>query len=136
MKSTVKLPDNHRRSLSVAAQFVERTLDEMEELLRSRGRSRLTSKVQAAFSDEERIRLLAALAQMRQANAEMVRALGLEASPYREDRVITAKRTYLWTILVDSKSKGLRGFGQLAPELAEVVDHHVNRLLELLEEIS
>lgn len=108
----------------------------MEELLRSHGQAGLTSKVQTMYSEEERSRVLGAIGRMREANADMVHALKLEASHYREDRVITAKRTHLWTVLVDSKPKGLRGFGELNPNAAEAVDAYVNRLLEMLEEIS
>jgi hypothetical protein len=136
MRNAVLLPDNHRRSLSVAAQFVERTLDEMEELLRSPGKLKLTSSVQPVYSAGDRDRLLAAIQRMREANTEMVRDLGLESSQFREDRVITSKQAHLWTILVDSKAAGLKGFGQLTSEQAQAVDDHVDTLLSLLNEIS
>jgi hypothetical protein len=136
MKDKVKLPENHRRGLSVTAQMVDQTLNEMEELLRSRGNGKLTSRVKTTYSEEERARLLGAISQMRQANAEMFQALSLEPSHYTEDHIMAAKNSHLWTILVDSKTSGLKGFGELSPELADAVDSHVNRLLELLKELS
>jgi hypothetical protein len=136
VKSKIKLPDNHRRGLSVTAQMVEQTLDEMEALLRSRGNGKLTSKIESTYSENDRQRLLIAISEMRQANAEMFRELNLEPSHYTEDHIITAKNTHMWTILVDSTSQGLRGFGDLSPAMIEAVDLHIKRLLRLLKEIS
>jgi len=133
VKGKIRLPDNHRRSLSVTARMVEQTLEEMEELLRNRGEGRLTSKIEPTYSEPERARLLAAISEMRQANAEMFQTLSLEPSRYAEDHIITAKNAHLWTILVDSKSRRLKGLGELPADLARTVDVHVNRLLELLK---
>jgi hypothetical protein len=116
--------------------MVEQTLDEMEELLLSRRGGKLTSRIETSYSEEERARLSTAISEMRRANAEMFLALGLEASHYTEDRIMSAKNAHLWTILVDSKSRGMKGFGELPPELAHAVDFHVSRLLELLKELS
>ena len=113
--------------------MVEQTLEEMEELLRNRGEGRLTSKIEPTYSEPERARLLAAISEMRQANAEMFQTLSLEPSRYAEDHIITAKNAHLWTILVDSKSRRLKGLGELPADLARTVDVHVNRLLELLK---
>jgi len=130
-----KLPDNHRRGLSVTAQMVEQTLDEMEELLRSRGSGKVTTNIEPGYSESKRARLLTAIAEMRRANTEMFRILDLRRSHYTEDHIMAAKNSHLWTILVDSKSTSLRGFGELPPDLAQVVDSHINRLLELLKEL-
>ena len=49
---------------------------------------------------------------------------------------MAAKGAHLWTILTDSKPKGLRGFGDLPPDVAQSVDKHVSRLLELLHALK
>ena len=116
--------------------MVEQALDEMEELLRSRGNGKLTSTITRTYSDHQRSKLLDAISQMRRANAEMFQALSLQPSHYTEDHIMTAKNSHLWTILVDSKSKGMKGFGELPPELAQAVDSHVDKLLQLLKELG
>lgn len=136
MKGKTKLPDNHRRALSVTAQMVEQSLDEMEDLLRFRGDHKLTVKVKPTYTQEDRERLLEAISRMREANAEMFHALNLEVSPYTEENIITAKNTHMWTVLVDSKAHGLRGFGELPPDLARAVDAHIDKLLELLKDLA
>lgn len=135
MAKAIRLPKNHRRSLSVTARMVEQTLDEMEELLRKRGEGKLTSEVDPTYSEHERARSLAVIAEMRRVNAEMFRTLDLERSRYAEDQVIHAKKTHIWTILVDSRSARLGGYGELTGEVGRAVDTHVDRLLELLKDL-
>jgi (p)ppGpp synthase/HD superfamily hydrolase len=134
VSKTVKLPPNHHRSLSVTAQFVERTLDELELILRSRGIDKLTSKVATSYSEETREELLAAISKMRTANEEMVRTFELQKQVRDEAKILRASIAHLWVILSDSTSKGMRGFGALSPELASEMDEYVNRLLVLLRE--
>ncbi len=135
MRETYSLPDSHRRSLSVTAQMVEESLDELENLLRSRGQGGLTTDVEPTYSEEDRARILAAISKLRGANAGMFRSLGLQPSHYPEDQILNAKRAHLWTILVDSKSGGLKRFGEMSPECALAIDFHVDKLLELLKEL-
>lgn len=78
MSRTIKLPPNHHRGLSVTARTVERTLDELELIRRSRGVEKLTSRITASYSEETRGELLAAIAEMRKANEEMVHTFRLQ----------------------------------------------------------
>ena len=135
MNPKVRLPRNHRRALSVTAQAVEKTLGEMEQTLRSEGEWKVTSKISPIYSAEERYRLLNVIAEMRSVNKTMFIELGLQMSQLTEDRVVEAKKVQLWAILVDSKSKVLRGFGELPAELAQLVDYHISRLLDLVNQL-
>jgi hypothetical protein len=135
LSKTIKLPANHHRSLSVTAQNVEQTLDELEFILRSRGAEYLTSRITATYSEVTREELLVAITKMREANEEMVRTFKLQKHERDEARILRAATSHLWVILSDSTSRGMRGFGDLPPELASEVDNHVNRLMMLLKEI-
>jgi len=135
MGEKTKLPDNFRRGLSVTAQTVERALDEMENILLSTNEKGST-RVLKVYNSEQRTRLLAAVAEMRDANAQMIRILGLESSPRSESRMIGAKTAHLWTVLVDSTAKGLRGFGDLPEEQAQTINFHINTLLQKLKNID
>ena len=135
MKDRIELPDPQRRSLEVTANVIETTLGEMEILLRSEGKGLFTKKVEPCYTVEERSRMLGAIAAMQQANMEMILHLGLRSSHISEDRIVSARISHMWTVLCDSTSKGLKGFGGLHPTLARVVDDHVSELLELLKKI-
>lgn len=129
------LPDNHRRVLSVTARMVEQALEDMEVLLRTGRNGRLTEQIEPTYSESERIKLLSAIAKMKELNARMFRTLNLEPSYYTEEQIIVAKKTHLWTVLVDSKPKGMKGFGTLTPEQAHAVDIHIDTLLQALQDI-
>lgn len=135
MSKTTGLPENYRRGLSVTAQTVERALDEMENILLSTNEKGSTG-VLKVYDSEQRTRLLAAVAEMREANAQMIRILGLESSPRSESRIIGAKTAHLWTVLVDSTAKGLRGFGDLPEEQGRTINFHINTLLQKLKNIE
>jgi hypothetical protein len=136
MNKHITLPDNHTRSLSVTASVVERTLNEMENLLRSKGVDALTSKTNVSYSDEQRRHMLKKVDEMRKANEELVRTFGLRRDEHREEQVIKAALSHLWVILVDSTAKGMRGFGHLAPELGREVDARIQKLLNILKDFQ
>jgi len=115
--------------------MVEKALVEIEELLRSGRKGMLTERIEPSYAEPDRRHLLSAIARMRELNAEMFRAFKLEPLQYTEEQMIAATRTHLWTVLVDSKSKGMKGFGALSPEQGEVVDSYIGKLLEALREL-
>jgi hypothetical protein len=134
MTKRPNLPQNHHRVLSSTAHRVEETLDKLETILRSGGVKKLTSTITASYSNEERQRLLHLISKMRRVNEDFVHDFALSKTTSDEARILGASITHLWTILVDSTSKGMRGFGPLAPHLAREVDKHVDRLLAVLDE--
>ena len=129
----MNLPANHRRSLSVTANMVDKTLDELEQLFSSAGVSRGILRIKETYSQEERESFLRAMRRMRRANAEMVQDLGLEPSVLLDMQIFRAKTSYLWRVLIDSQSGAMKGFGELPPDAAVAIDQHVARLLDLLK---
>lgn len=128
------LPENYRRSLSVTAHTVEETLDKLESILRSNGVEKLTSRVTTSYSGDERERLLEIIAKMRKANEEFVRHFALSKTESDEAQILGASIAHLWTILIDSTSRGMRGYGSLPPHLARELNAHIERLLAVLDE--
>jgi len=136
MKTIIRLPSNHQRILSVTAKTVEETADELEPLLRARGIERLMSAVKTSFSEKKRERLLSKIADLRKANEELVHAFQLPRSVVGEEQIVSAALVNLWTILIDSTAKGMKGYGQLEPGVAVDLDMHVHRLLAIIDEIT
>ena len=79
---------------------------------------------------------MAAIAEMRNANEEMVHTFKLQRQEREEAKIFRAAIAHLWVILSDSTAKGMRGFGPLSPELASEVNNHVHRLLDLLKQFE
>ena len=130
------LPENYRRGLSVTAQTVERVLDEMENVLISNDNEKVTARILKTYDAGERARLLKAIAEMREVNGRMVQNLGLEPFRRSESQILGAKAAHLWTVLVDSTAKGLRGFGELSEDHAKRIDFHINSLLQKLKDLG
>ncbi len=130
------LPPNHRRSLSVTANVVEESLEELERILATPGMQGASYRITPSYTAEERQVMLGLIRKVRAANAEMVGALGLEPRAVLESQILRGQLTHLWTVLVDSRSDGMKGFGKLPAPAARAVDHHVNRLLADLQALE
>jgi len=129
------LPASHRRSLSVTARIVEDSLDEIEKVLTKKERSKSSHRVTDSFDDATRVNILAVVGKLREANEEMFRSLRLEPNVLSETQIVRARIVHLWAVLRDSKSKGLRRFGELPPDTAAEVDRNVDSLLGILKEL-
>ena len=134
MRDHVDLPPNHRRSLSATAHLLETALDELESVLRARGSEKLTSCIKTHYGDDDRNRFLRAIEQMRDVNQELVSDLQLSKTESSEKQIVQSRSAYLWTVLRNSTSRGMRGFGELPPDSAREVDRRINQLLNLLEQ--
>jgi hypothetical protein len=134
-KDKPRIPENHRRSLSVTARTIEKSLDEMEELLSRGDVHKLTYTVHSSYTDDERQSILEIIRELRKANEEMVNDLGLRSEERKEVQIIQARVAHLWTILVDSTSRGMKGFGVLSKDHAREVDQHVEKLLNLIQQL-
>ena len=44
--------------------------------------------------------------------------------------------SHIWTLLCDSTPESLRGYGKLSPGQAELLHHHINNLLETVNELQ
>lgn len=130
-----ELPPDHRRSISTTAHIVEKVLNEMEELLRRTNSNSVSTVITDTFSEEQRTQMLAQINAIRNANQALFREFNLKPTVQSEFQILQAQKAYLWTVLRDSKSKKLRGFGKLSPEVASVLDTHIDALLELLDKI-
>lgn len=65
----------------------------------------------------------------------MFRALHLEPNVYSETQIVRSRIVHLWAVLRDSKSKGLKRFGEMPADAAAEVDKHVDALLDILKSL-
>jgi len=133
---TIELPPNHKRVISVTARTVEKELNELEIVLSQKKNDSNIKKIIHSFSDEERNYLLGKIGELRKLNNIMFEALNLDSAEITEAQIVKGKITYLWTVLVDSKAKALRGYGDLPENLASVLDNHINNSLEIISKLN
>jgi len=132
----IELQPDHRRSISTTAQIVEKTLNEMEDILLQKYKENIATIVVESYSEKERTIMLTKIAEIRKANQELFQEFNLKRTEQSESQVLHAAAAYLWTVLMDSKSKKLRGFGKLSPNVAAKIDEHVERIVTLLDEFT
>jgi hypothetical protein len=65
----------------------------------------------------------------------MFRSLHLEPNVFSETQIVRSRIVHLWAVLRDSRSKGLKRFGELTPDAAAEVDRNVDALLAILKDL-
>ncbi len=129
------LPASHRRSLSVTARIVESSIDEIEKVLMKKEKPRSSHHITDSLDDEARRKILSTVARLREANDAMFHTLHLEPDVYSETQIVRSRIVHLWAVLRDSRSKGLKRFGEMQPEAAAEVDKNVDALLAILKDL-
>ena len=135
-ENKIKLPENHIRSLSVTAHHVENSIDDVEQLLKGNRKDKLTEKIIKSLDDEIRGKILELVNMIRIKNETMFKDLILSENTLHEDRIVRSKISHIWTLLCDSTPESLRGYGKLSPGQAELLHHHINNLLETVNELQ
>lgn len=130
-----QLPANHHRSISTTAQIVEKVLNEMEEVLQNR-KHNVTTVVTESFTQEQKQELLLKIEELKKSNRTLFQEFNLTQTEHSELQIVRAQTAYLWTVLMDSKSKKLKGFGKIPADTAEKLDEHINAMLAILEELN
>jgi hypothetical protein len=131
----IKLPENHRKSLTSAFIMVEQMLSELEDSI-------VQQHEGCCFAIENDIGAGTA-----QHNLEVIKearrqlcalALKYSAGKYNQSlrKIINAKRTRIWEILCDIKSRKQKGFGEFPKELIKEYDSDIDVLLSITEKIE
>jgi hypothetical protein len=68
--------------------------------------------------------------------ANLANQLGLEPREENSDQMIMAQMSASWADLVDSQSSRLKGYGQVDPQAAALIDPAVNHLARLAAELG
>ncbi len=136
MNSNKLLPENHRRSLSVTAKFIEEGLDEVESVLKRNSNNRVTNVVETSYDNETKEKIYEIIKEIQSVNKEMFDTLSLTPQITYENRVVQSQAVYLWSILVDSTSKRLSRYGDLTTEESRLIDSYVQKLISLVERLK
>jgi hypothetical protein len=135
-KIEIVLSDNHKRSLSVVARHIANGIDEIESLLLNSGNKNSTSKVIKNMDEEDRKSILNLLMDLKSENNLMVDSFSLKPEILYEDRMVIGKISHLWVLLSDSTSKGLKRYGKLSGMQSDIIDRHINKLLNIINKIQ
>ena len=130
------LSENHLRVLCVVARSIERSLDDIEELLsRKEERSKL-HHIQRSYSEEQRTGILQKVGSLRGRLAEFVRDFQLKGDSRSEQQIVDTRVTHMWMLLEDSFSHKLKGYGRVDESVRDRLDASVSELLRLLRDLE
>ncbi len=134
-ENKIEIPENHKRSLSVTSQHIENSIEEIEEMLNKKDEKYLTKKVFRNIDEGTKQKILELTAILREQNKKMFEALNLFPNEYFEDRIVRSRISFIWTMLYDSMPEKMRGYGKLKDDEKEAIKVHIDKLLEIIEEL-
>ncbi len=134
MSGTVKLPKNHLRSVSVSMYLIEKSVDELQEIIQ-KGKNGNTYQVVNDLDEKELENDIKIISKVKEKIAEMSGKYSLRKDVTYMSRIRNSKKSKMWEILCDTNSKRLKGFGELPEDMAEEVDADINAIIELVEKL-
>lgn len=130
----IKLTENHRRSLTSALIMIEQMLAEMEDSIVHR-REGCCFAVDNDISSEIARHNLEVIREAREKLCMLAAKYGTWKYNQSLRKILNAKKTRIWEILSDIKSRKSRGFGEFPKEIVREYDSDVEELLSVTEKI-
>jgi len=135
MSDKVSLPPNHKRVISVTARLLEKELDDLENLILN-DQHHLTKRINKTLNPDQRKSIIEIIKKIRIENEEMFHKFDLDFEKLSEHQLMYGKVSYLITILADSTSKGLKGYGALDREASGILDSCMNDIISKFNDIE
>lgn len=130
----INLNSNHRRSVSSSIKQIENMLEEIERQILNPSRLLLTKIDHTNFETDIR-HLKSVFLEIRNHIHYLFEKYSLKTTELKLERIINSKKSSMWTILCDTTSKRLNGYGDFPEEYAEEFDSDINHLQELIAKI-
>jgi hypothetical protein len=129
------LDENYRRSLKSTLMVVEKLLIEMEDLL-VHGLQTFTLEIKDDVSAEIKTRNLKLIREARKQIGELADKYEIQKDIKGLQQMITVKKVKIWEVLSNSKTRRLKGFGELSRPGRDEFDRDIESLLEITEKIK
>lgn len=131
-----KLDENHRRSISITLQLVDKALCEWDNWANGKVQSGVMYRQKDTFSPVQKSEMRGKIAKIRQLIARLRDDLQLEISVVTTSQSIVGQAGLLWEMLLELDSRSLQGYGKVPDELARYLDPIANQLGAGMNEIS
>jgi hypothetical protein len=134
--ASIPISDNHRRGIVSALLLFDRMLCEVEEYAYGREVRSVFYIERNALSEDQKSKLLVEVSQMRAVFQELKDGLGLETEIEDVGHSIWGQGSTFWEVLVGTKSRYLKGYGEAPPGLAEYLDPRIDLLIKRLRNLT
>ena len=130
------LNEYQRRGLSATFRTLEEMMQEIETVINSDGYKGSLLEIDNDSSPQAREEILKRIQLIREKIGRLSKQFSLEMKQMKASRQILSDLSYCWEILEGSKAKKLRGYGEVAEGLEEVLDPQINIIVELITEME
>jgi hypothetical protein len=132
-EKAVEAGKNHKRAISATLTLLDEMLCEFEEYAQGRERHGALYHERNSLSDKQRRGIQSEVAAMRRTIRELKEALRLTGRRDEAAQHIWGRASAFWEVLVETQSRYLRRYGELAPGLKECLDPRIEVLIAHLQ---
>lgn len=132
----IELSENHRQTISITLQLLDKALCEWDDWARGCVQTRVMYREKDTFSTEQRNELQTKVARIRRIISGLHDDLQLEAKVVLTSQPIVGQAAVLWEMLAELNSRSLEGYGRVPEELANYLDPIGEKLAAEMNEIS
>jgi hypothetical protein len=118
----MQISDNHRRSISASLHLLDKDLCQWEQWLERPPAPGVMYQQRDNLSPPEKKEMRRRIRELRAEIARVRDELKLEPAQPSTASLITGQANILWEMLAELNRGSLRGYGTVAPELAEYLD--------------
>jgi len=132
----MELSENHRRSISIVLQLVDKALCEWDAWTDRPPPAGVMYQQQDTLSPTQKKRLRQKSSAVRELILRLRDDLHLEPSRPATSQMVVGQATILWETLAELNSRSLEGYGRVPEELAHYLDPIGEKLAAQMNEIS
>jgi hypothetical protein len=130
------MPENElsvpqKRSLFAAMKMIEKSMNELGDLTGLQ-RSSFSVLYSDKLSNSEEQRINEIILEIRSRIEKMFKKYALGKDEISMEQVVYSKKAYMWTILEDSTSKRMKGYGNFPVSIKEEYDNEIQEFMNLV----
>jgi len=133
---SIPLNENHRRSIAISLQLLDKQLCQWEEWLQGHVSRGVMYQQQNRLSAREQTEPSRHIEELRQWMIRLRDDLQLSSTKPRTAPIIVGQATVLWEMLAELNSNSLQGYGAVPQELANYLDPIGKKLAAQMQEVS
>jgi hypothetical protein len=130
------LNEYQRRGLSATFRMLEEMMHEIETVINSGGYRGSLLEIDNDISPQAKEEVLKRIRLIREKISRLSKQFSLEMKQMKSSRQIFADLSYCWEILEGSRAKKLRGYGEVAEGLKEILDPQINTIIDLITDME
>lgn len=134
MKEKINLSKNHKRVIGVAMKIVEKDLNELLILLKREVNESSYEVVRDIPGKDLREKIIT-IKKIKNLVTNMYNRYTLGRESLMLSNILETKKSYLWTVLIDSYSVNLNKYGDFNPDFSKEYDERITELIKLINQI-